>query len=80
VKEAALLLVVDGNVRVEAGDGSIDARAGTLVRFDPDERHSVAADGEARVVLVLAPWPAERHYLPGERSGAGVSASSPDAA
>lgn len=81
VKEAALLLVVDGEVRVDAGDESIDARAGTLVRFDPDERHAVAADREARVVLVLAPWPADDHYQPGERAGsAGVSASSPDAA
>jgi quercetin dioxygenase-like cupin family protein len=30
VKEAALLVVVDGAVRVEAGDASIDAGAGTV--------------------------------------------------
>ena len=80
VKEAALLLVVDGRVRVEAGDESLDASAGMLFRFDPDERHAVAADGEARVLLVLAPWPADGHYQPDERRGSGVSASSPDAA
>jgi hypothetical protein len=51
-----------------------------LFRFEPDERHAVAADGEARVLLVLAPWPADDHYQPGERTGSGVSASSPDAA
>lgn len=67
VKEAALLVVVDGRVRIEAGDESIDAGAGTVFRFEPDERHSVAADGEARVLLVLAPWPGEGHYR-GERA------------
>jgi quercetin dioxygenase-like cupin family protein len=80
VKEAALLLVVDGQVRIEAGGESLDATAGMLCRFDPDERHAVSADGEARVLLVLAPWPADGHYYPGERAGSGASASSPDAA
>ncbi|HET8606025.1 MAG TPA: cupin domain-containing protein [Gaiellaceae bacterium] len=80
VKEAALLLVADGRVRVEAGGESVDAGVGTVVRFDPDERHAVVAEGDARVVLVLAPWPAEGHYRPGELRGAGLSASSPDAA
>ena len=80
VKEAALLVVVDGRVRVEAGGSSVDGRAGTVVRFEPDERHAVVADGDARLVLVLAPWPADGHYQPGERRGAGLSASSPDAA
>lgn len=75
VKEAALLVVVDGRVRVEAGDEAIDAGAGMLFRFAPDERHSVTADGEARILLLLAPWPGEGHYR-GEET---VSASSPDA-
>lgn len=79
VKEAALLVVADGRVRVEAGDESVDASAGTVVRFEPDERHSVAADGDAHVLLVLAPWPGAGHYR-GEEQASGVSASSPDAA
>jgi quercetin dioxygenase-like cupin family protein len=75
VKEAALLVVADGHVRVEAGDESVEAAAGHVFRFEPDERHAVVADGEARVLLVLAPWPGAGHYR-GE-----VSASSqPDAA
>ena len=37
VKEAALLLVVEGEVTVEAGDESVDAEAGALFRFDPDD-------------------------------------------
>lgn len=72
VKEAALLVVVDGRVRVEAADETVDAEPGTVFRFEPDERHSVAADGDARVLLVLAPWPGEGHY----RGGAGASSSS----
>ena len=75
VKEAALLVVADGRVRVEAGDESVDGGPGMVFRFEPEERHSVAADGEARVLLVLAPWPGEGHYR-GEK----ISASSPDAA
>jgi quercetin dioxygenase-like cupin family protein len=74
VKEAALLVVVDGRVRVEAGDESIDASVGTVIRFEPDERHSVAADGEARVLLVLAPWPGEGHYR-GDTKAASSSSS-----
>lgn len=43
VKETALLVVVDGAVRIEAGDESLDGNAGTVVRFEPDERHAVVA-------------------------------------
>ena len=75
VKEAALLVVVDGRVRVEAGDESVDASVGSVFRFDPDERHSVAADGEARVLLVLAPWPGIGHYRGDEKAGASSSSS-----
>jgi len=73
VKEAALLLVVSGDVRVEARDESVDASPGHLFRFDPDERHSVVSDNGAKVLLTLAPWPGEGHYR-GERP-AEVSAS-----
>jgi quercetin dioxygenase-like cupin family protein len=62
VKEAALLLVVDGKVTVEAGDESVDAEAGALFRFDPDERRSVRSASGGRVLLVLAPWPGVGHY------------------
>jgi quercetin dioxygenase-like cupin family protein len=75
VKESALVLVLDGTVRVEAGDEAVDGDAGTLFHFEPDERHSVTSDAGARVLLLLAPWPGEGHYRgdPAERSG--VSAS-----
>ena len=62
VKENAWVTVLDGVVRVSAGGESIDAGPGTLFRFDPDERHSLASDEGARVLLLLAPWPGEGHY------------------
>ena len=62
VKENALLVVVDGTVEVEAGGEHIAGPAGTVVRFDPSERHSVSSAGGARLLLLLAPWPAEDHY------------------
>jgi quercetin dioxygenase-like cupin family protein len=65
VKEASLLVVLDGQVRVEAGGEAIDGAVGNVFRFEPDERRSVAADGDARVLLVLAPWPGEGHYRGG---------------
>jgi quercetin dioxygenase-like cupin family protein len=62
VKEHAFLLVLEGRVRAEAGGETIDAEAGTLVRFTPDERHSVSSEGGARLLLLLAPWPGVGHY------------------
>ena len=74
VKEAALLLVVEGNVSVDVGDESVDASAGELFRFDPDERRTVRSATGGRIVLFLAPWPGEGHYRGGDT--AMVSASS----
>jgi quercetin dioxygenase-like cupin family protein len=66
VKENAWVVVVDGAVQITAGDGaSFDATAGTLARFEPDERHSLTSRDGARVLLVLAPWPGEGHYRGG---------------
>jgi quercetin dioxygenase-like cupin family protein len=62
VKEHALVLVVDGTVRVEAGSESLEAPSGTLFTFEPDERHSVSTEGGARILLFLAPWPGPGHY------------------
>ena len=62
VKENAWVTVLDGSVRISAGERSIDAGPGMLFRFDPDERHSLASDEGARVLLLLAPWPGEGHY------------------
>jgi quercetin dioxygenase-like cupin family protein len=76
VKESALLLVLDGAVRVEAGEEAVDAAGGALFQFEPDERHSVASADGARLLLLLAPWPGEGHYRGSEGAARpGVSAS-----
>ena len=62
VKEHAFVLVVDGVVRVESGGESLEAPAGTLFTFEPDERHAVSTKDGARILLFLAPWPGAGHY------------------
>jgi quercetin dioxygenase-like cupin family protein len=70
VKEAALLLVISGEARIEAGGDAFRAVAGDLFRFDPEERHAVTTEGGARLLLTLAPWPGIGHYRGEERASA----------
>jgi quercetin dioxygenase-like cupin family protein len=70
VKEHAWVIVVDGTVAFRAGDEEVEAPAGTLARFEPNERHSVRSDGGARILLLLAPWPGPGHYRGDERQAA----------
>lgn len=67
VKETAFVTVVDGVVRVEAGEESFDAGVGELFAFEPDERRSISSADGARLLLFLAPWPGEGHYRGQER-------------
>lgn len=62
VKEHAFVLVLQGSVQVGAGGDRLDAAAGTLLEFAPDERHSVSSAEGARILLFLAPWPGPGHY------------------
>jgi quercetin dioxygenase-like cupin family protein len=62
VKENAWVAIVDGSVRVSAGGESSEAGAGTLLRFEPGERHSLSSDTGARILMVLTPWPGAGHY------------------
>ena len=62
VKEHAWIVVLDGEVVVEASGHVEQGGRGMLVRLEPDEQHSVRSDGGARLLLVLAPWPGEGHY------------------
>jgi quercetin dioxygenase-like cupin family protein len=69
VKEAAMIIVVDGRVLVDAGGQRVEAGPGTVFRFDPDERRSVSAADGARILLMLAPWPGIGHYRGESRAG-----------
>ncbi|MBD0329079.1 MAG: cupin domain-containing protein [Thermoleophilia bacterium] len=62
VKEVAWIVVVDGRVRVRCGAEEVDVGTGALFRFEPDERHAVASDDGARILLLLSPWPGAGHY------------------
>ena len=70
VKERAWVVVVDGEVRAEAGGRSHVCGVGSLLTFEPEERHSISSDGGARILLLLAPWPGEGHYRGHERAAA----------
>jgi quercetin dioxygenase-like cupin family protein len=62
VHERAYLVVADGEVEIEDGGGqSVRGGAGLLCHFAPNERRSVRAVSDARLVMVLAPWPGEGH-------------------
>jgi quercetin dioxygenase-like cupin family protein len=62
VRERAVLEIVAGRVSIESEDETAECGAGTLVAFDPGERHTIRALDDARLLLLLAPWPGE--YVP----------------
>ena len=62
VHERAWLLVTGGEIEVsDANDDSVSGGPGLLAIFDPKERHEVSAKSDARLLLVLSPWPGEGH-------------------
>lgn len=65
VHEQAHLVVVEGAVEVEQNGETVSGGPGLLAVFAPNERHEVRATEDARLLLVLAPWPGEGH--PGAR-------------
>jgi quercetin dioxygenase-like cupin family protein len=67
VHERAWLVVVSGEVQVGAGGETVSGGPGLLAVFDPNERHEVRAVSDARVLLLLAPWPGQGH--PSQRTG-----------
>jgi hypothetical protein len=62
VHERAWLVVVSGEVEVSAGAGELAAGGqGLLVELGPGERHEVLAMSDARLLLLLTPWPGGGH-------------------
>lgn len=62
VHERARVLVVDGEVDVTTQDGDFaSASTGHLFEFAPGERRTVVARSDARLLLVLSPWPGDGH-------------------
>jgi len=67
VRERAVVQVVTGRVAIETSAETVECDAGTLVIFEPSERHTVHALADTRLLLILAPWPAPKHYTDGEK-------------
>jgi quercetin dioxygenase-like cupin family protein len=65
VRERAWVVVVEGRATITSGDDAVEAEVGTLVTFEPGERHALATAEGARILLILAPWPGPGHYPEG---------------
>ena len=63
VHENTFLFVADGEIEIAQDGDTTQAGPGFLAHFGPHERRLVRARADARLVLVLAPYPA-----PGRRS------------
>ena len=61
VHERTRVVIVAGEVEVSADGEGVSAGAGYLFEFEPGERHTVLARSDARLLLVLSPWPGDGH-------------------
>lgn len=62
VHERAWVFVTDGEVEITTPGGeSASGSSGLLVEFAPGERHAVTARTDARLLLLLTPWPGDGH-------------------
>lgn len=61
VHERTYLVVVDGEVAISQDGREVSRGPGLLAHFAPNERRTIRAVSDARLVLVLAPWPGEGH-------------------
>ena len=66
VRERAVVTVVSGRVVIDTAGEAVECAAGTVLTFDPEERHAVRAVEHSLLLLILAPWPAAEHYTDAE--------------
>lgn len=59
--ERTFLVVIDGEVDVVQDGETTSGGRGFLAHFEPRERRQVRATTDARLLLVLAPWPGIGH-------------------
>jgi quercetin dioxygenase-like cupin family protein len=88
VRERAVVQVISGRITIDASGETVECATGTLVTFDPGERHALRGLDDARLLLVLAPWPAagpdakadESHaqHLPANATSEPIDGPNPD--
>ncbi len=62
VHERAWVIVLDGEVEITTSAGErVIGGNGLIVEFAPNERHAVHARSDARLLLLLTPWPGVDH-------------------
>jgi quercetin dioxygenase-like cupin family protein len=62
VHERARVVVIAGEIDVTTAAGeTVPASVGHLFEFDPGERHTIVARSDARLLLILTPWPGDGH-------------------
>jgi hypothetical protein len=62
VHERAWMIVLDGQTEVSTAAGEkVKGGPALLVEFAPSERHEVTALSDARLLLLLTPWPGAGH-------------------
>jgi quercetin dioxygenase-like cupin family protein len=61
VHERTYLLVAEGEIEIAQNGDIVRGGAGLVSHFDPGERRTVRAVSDARLVLVLSPWPGVGH-------------------
>jgi len=62
VHEYARIVVIAGEVEVTTPKGErVPAVAGHMFEFAPGERRTVTAGADARLLLLLTPWPGDGH-------------------
>jgi quercetin dioxygenase-like cupin family protein len=62
VHENARIVVIEGELDVTTPGGeTVSATAGHMLEFVLGERRTVAARADARILLLLTPWPGDGH-------------------
>lgn len=61
VHERTYLTVAAGEVEIDQDGTTVAGGPGLLAHFEPGERRTVRAVTDARIVLLLSPWPGVGH-------------------
>jgi quercetin dioxygenase-like cupin family protein len=61
VHERSWVVVADGEIEIEGARETVKGGPGFLAHIDPNEVNEIRAASDARLIMVLAPWPGEGH-------------------